>query len=72
MCYERFKTKGDKMNDAETIKIINEQLIHYVVDHLGKDESARRYNRLKTTNPESYADTSNRLGRDVLEFINSL
>ena len=63
------------MNDAETIetiKIINEKLIHYVVDKLGKEEAYRRYNRLRATNPESYADTCKGLGRDVLEYINSL
>ena len=60
------------MNDAETIKIINKKLINDVVDMLGKEESYRRYNRVRTTNPEEYAFTCNRLGRDVLEFINSL
>ena len=60
------------MNEAETIKLINEKLINDVVDMLGKEESYRRYNRLKATNPESYAYTSNRLGRDVLDYINSL
>ena len=60
------------MNEADTIHLINEKLIHDVVDMLGKEESYRRYNRLKTTNPESYAYTCNRLGRDVLEYINNL
>lgn len=60
------------MNETEEIKLINEKIIHDVVNLLGKEESYRRYNRLKATNPESYAYTSNRLGRDVLEYINSL
>ena len=60
------------MNDIDTIHLINEKIIHDVVDMLGKEESYRRYNRLKTTNPEEYAYTCNRLGRDVLEYINSL
>ena len=60
------------MNEIETIHLINEKLIHDVVDMLGKEESYRRYNRLKTTNPEVYSYTSKRLGRDVLEYINSL
>ena len=60
------------MTDAETIKIINEKLIHDVVDFLGKEESYRRYNRLRATNPESYEYTCNRLGRDVLEYIKGL
>ena len=60
------------MNEADTIKLINEKLIHYVVDRLGKEESCRRYKRLKTTNPESYADTCKGLGQDVLEFVSSL
>lgn len=57
------------MND---IKLVNEKLINDVVSILGKQESIKRYNRLKTTNPESYEYTSNRLGCDVLEYINSL
>ena len=57
------------MND---IKLINEKLINDVVNLLGKEESIKRYNRLKATNPEIYSYTSNRLGNDVLEYINSL
>lgn len=60
------------MNEIETIHLINEKLINDVVEMIGKEESYRRYNRLKTTNPEEYAYTSKRLGRDVLEYINSL
>ena len=60
------------MNDIDTIHLINEKIIHDVVNLLGKEESIKRYNRLKTTNPEEYSYTSNRLGRDVLEYINSL
>ena len=60
------------MNATDTIHLINEKIIHDVVDMLGKQESIKRYNRLRATNPESYAYTSNRLGRDVLEYINSL
>ena len=60
------------MNEIETIKLINEKIINDVVSILGKEESYRRYNRLKATNPQSYAYTSKRLGRDVLEYINSL
>ena len=60
------------MNEIETIHLINEKLINDVVDMLGKEESYRRYNRLRATNPESYAYTCKRLGRDVLEYINSL
>ena len=60
------------MNEIETIHLINEKLINDVVKLIGKEESYRRYNRLKTTNPEEYSYTSNRLGRDVLEYINSL
>lgn len=60
------------MNETETIKLINEKIISDVVNMLGKQESIKRYNRLKTTNPESYSYTSKRLGRDVLEYINSL
>ena len=60
------------MNETETIKLINAKLINDVVSILGKEESYRRYNHLKATNPESYAYTSNRLGRDVLDYINSL
>ena len=60
------------MNERETIKLINEKLINDVVEMIGKEESYRRYNRMRTTNPQSYAYTCNRLGRDVLEYINSL
>lgn len=60
------------MNEIETIKLINEKIINDVVSILGKEESYRRYNRMKATNPQSYAYTSKRLGRDVLEYINSL
>ena len=62
------------MNEAATIKLINEKLINDVVKLIGKEESIKRYNRLKTTNPEeySYSYTSKRLGRDVLDYINSL
>lgn len=60
------------MNEIETIKLINEKIINDVVKLIGKEESYRRYNRLKATNPQSYAYTCNRLGRDVLEYINSL
>ena len=60
------------MNDIDTIHLINEKIIHDVVEMIGKEESYRRYNRLKTTNPEEYSYTCNRLGRDVLEYINSL
>ena len=60
------------MNATDTIKLINEKLINDVVEMIGKQESIKRYNRLRATNPESYAYTSNRLGRDVLEYINSL
>ena len=60
------------MNATDTIHLINEKIIHDVVKMIGKEESYRRYNRLRATNPESYAYTSNRLGRDVLEYINSL
>ena len=60
------------MNEIETIKLINEKIINDVVELIGKQESIKRYNRLRATNPESYAYTSNRLGRDVLEYINSL
>ena len=60
------------MNDTDTIHLINEKIIHDVVKLIGKEESYRRYNRLKTTNPEEYAYTCNRLGRDVLEFVKSL
>ena len=60
------------MNETETIKLINEKIINDVVEMIGKQESIKRYNRLKTTNPESYEYTSKRLGRDVLEYINSL
>ena len=57
------------MND---IQLINEKLIHDVVELLGKEEAIKRYNRLKTTNPEIYAYTSKRLGNDVLEYLKSL
>lgn len=57
------------MND---IKLINAKLINDVVNLLGKEESLKRYNRLKATNPEIYEYTSNRLGRDVIEYINGL
>ena len=60
------------MNDADTIKLINEKLIHDVVDFFGKDESYRRFNRMRTTNPEDYSYMCNLIGRDVLEFVNSL
>ena len=60
------------MNEIETIHLINEKIIHDVVEMIGKEESYRRYNRLKTTNPEEYSYTCKRLGRDVLEYINSL
>ena len=60
------------MNEIDTIHLINEKLINDVVEIIGKEESIKRYNRLKTTKPEVYAYTSNRLGRDVLEYINSL
>lgn len=60
------------MTEADTIHLINEKIINDVVKFLGKEESIKRYNRLRATNPESYAYTSNRLGRDVLEYINSL
>ena len=60
------------MTEADTIHLINEKLINDVVSILGKQESIKRYNRLRATNPESYAYTSKRLGRDVLEYINSL
>ena len=60
------------MNEIDTIHLINEKLINDVVDMLGKEESIKRYNRLKTTNPEEYSYTCNRLGRDVLDYINSL
>ena len=60
------------MNDIETIKLINEKLIRDVVDMLGKEEAIKRYNRLKATKPETYAYTSKGIGRDVLEYINSL
>lgn len=57
------------MND---INIINEKIINDVVNILGKAESLKRYNRLKATNPEVYSYTCNRLGRDVIEYVNSL
>ena len=60
------------MNDIDTIHLINEKIICDAVSILGKEESYRRYNRLKATNPEEYAYTSKRLGRDVLAYINSL
>ena len=60
------------MNETDTIHLINEKLINDVVKFLGKEESYRRYNRLRATNPESYAYTCKRLGRDVLEYIKSL
>ena len=60
------------MNEIETVKLINEKIINDVVDMLGKEESLKRYKRLKATNPEVYAYTSNALGRDVLEYVNSL
>ena len=60
------------MNETDTIHLINEKLINDVVKLLGKEESYRRYNRLRATNPESYAYTCNRLGRDVLDYINGL
>ena len=60
------------MNATATIKLMNEKIINDVVNILGKEESIKRYNRMKATNPHSYAYTSKRLGRDVLEYINSL
>ena len=60
------------MNEIETVRLINEKIICDVVSILGKEESLKRYNRLKATNPETYAYTSKGLGRDVLEYINSL
>ena len=60
------------MNETETIKLINAKIINDVVNLIGKEESIKRYNRLKATNHEIYEYTSKRLGRDVLEYINSL
>ena len=60
------------MTEIETIHLINKKLINDVVDMLGKEEAYRRYNRVRVTNPESYADTCKGLGQDVLEFISSL
>ena len=60
------------MNETDTIKLINEKIVNDVVNILGKEESIKRYNRLKATNPQSYSYTSKRLGRDVLEYINGL
>ena len=60
------------MNEIETIHLINEKIIHDVVDMLGKEEAYRRYNRVRTTNPEEYSFTCKGLGQDVLEYIDSL
>ena len=60
------------MKEIETIKLINEKIVNDVVNILGKEESIKRYNRLKATNPEIYAYTSKGLGRDVIEYVNSL